>query len=103
MILEPLLILSINSSSIIRTNVDTPSRKLHTRVLVAVFTLGPLPILHPKIRLSYFYSKSFMHLYIYPYLDIHTSIYTTIYKHKHIYTPKVIIHQVLMHIIYSIQ
>jgi hypothetical protein len=59
-----MLILSISISSIIRTDVHTPSRRLHTRVLVAVFTLEPLLILHHKTRLSYFYSKSFTHSYI---------------------------------------
>jgi hypothetical protein len=67
-------------------------------------------ILHPEMRLSYFYSKSFKHLYIpvsdihiYHYSVIHTSTYTPICKHKHIYTPKIITHQVLIHINYSIQ
>jgi hypothetical protein len=88
-------------------------------------------ILQPETRLSYFYSKSFKHsyisvldihifilnhssihiyqfqtfiyIYIYHYSGIYKSPYTTICKHKHIYTPKVIIHQVLMHIIYNIQ
>jgi hypothetical protein len=83
---------------------DTPSRRLHTGVLAAIFILKPLLIL--LVLGSYSKSfwlttiqafiQTFMHLYK------HSNIHTLIYKHKHIYTPKVHPLCIYVHIMHAL-